>query len=606
MLKKLISAFVASLFLISGAFAQSGVAVKQSGNVTAGHIPWWVTSGVIGDAGSAADSPITSIGATGPICSNSARQSAGGWNSLCIQAFTSSSATISLQNYGTAPAETLCFVVNGTSLCTSGSGGGQFVTAAIPTTAGVVTCWVNTVGLLGNCSAGAATLFGNPGATSGIPAPFTIQSLPARGAPDVNNDKIPLYDAAAGTIKYVTPGLIASSATSGVSSLCALTGALTAAQLATCVLPPLPYMLTNGEILVDTVNAFLTPYTANASFENWAIDGFRIYGAGGTPGTFAIQAVTNVSLNANLSNALWLRSGTRNTAPTAADNYHVEQWIIPSLLAPLQMGTASAQQFTWSIYMACSKTNLVWSWSFLPADNSRSFVGTVNYNTTVNVPQRVSITVPGDTFVTSAYAVNGMKIIMDLGFGSNFELPSASTVWGVGADFRVVGSYNFIQDATPPACFFSGEQLDLGSVALPLRPLGLDFHQRRAQMFKCTPNPSTVPTIAGQGFLGARTYVTQQAGANASSIQWDCPVQMNDTPVVNLLNPAVGGAAGKWGNLNTGNTNSGTAAVQVNTRSVTIVNAGDAADVKQQINGISFWLGACPGNIGVGTGCSLP
>lgn len=110
---KKISSSILLLLSATVACAQSGVAVKQSGNITPNTVPWWITSGVIGGGVTAADSPISSFGATGPICSNSARQASGAWNSLCIQANTNSNATISLQNYGTAPAQGLVFVING-------------------------------------------------------------------------------------------------------------------------------------------------------------------------------------------------------------------------------------------------------------------------------------------------------------------------------------------------------------------------------------------------------------------------------------------------------------------------------------------------------------
>lgn len=101
-------------FATLSAFAQSGASVKQSGNITPNTVPWWITGGVIGGGVTAADSPISSFGATGPICSNSARQASGAWNSLCFQANTNSAATISLQNYGSASAQSLNFNVNGT------------------------------------------------------------------------------------------------------------------------------------------------------------------------------------------------------------------------------------------------------------------------------------------------------------------------------------------------------------------------------------------------------------------------------------------------------------------------------------------------------------
>jgi hypothetical protein len=85
----------------------------------------------------------------------------------------------------------------------------------------------NTVANSNLAQGGAATLKGNPTASLANDIDFTIQSLTARGAPDATNDKIPLYDNAAGTIKYVTPGQVASSATAGVSSIAGNTGAFT-------------------------------------------------------------------------------------------------------------------------------------------------------------------------------------------------------------------------------------------------------------------------------------------------------------------------------------------------------------------------------------------
>lgn len=110
---------VAALFCATAAFAQSGIAVKQSGNViTPGQVPWWITSGVIGGGVTAADSPITSFGVTNNggngFCVNSDRVTAAGRNTLCFGTSTTGASTVSVQNYGTATAQALQFCVNGT------------------------------------------------------------------------------------------------------------------------------------------------------------------------------------------------------------------------------------------------------------------------------------------------------------------------------------------------------------------------------------------------------------------------------------------------------------------------------------------------------------
>lgn len=92
----------------------------------------------------------------------------------------------------------------------------------------------------------AATLKGNPTAALANEQDFTIQGLTARGAPDAANDKLLLYDNAAGTLKYVTPAQVASSATAGVSSISGNTGAFT---------------LSNG--ITNSVNDIRLDYTRN-------------------------------------------------------------------------------------------------------------------------------------------------------------------------------------------------------------------------------------------------------------------------------------------------------------------------------------------------------
>ncbi len=88
----------------------------------------------------------------------------------------------------------------------------------------------NTVANSNLAQAGGATIKGNPGASTANVQDFTIQGLTARGLPDATNDKILLYDNAAGTIKYVTPGQVAAAATAGVTSFNTRTGAVAPAS----------------------------------------------------------------------------------------------------------------------------------------------------------------------------------------------------------------------------------------------------------------------------------------------------------------------------------------------------------------------------------------
>lgn len=91
--------------------------VIQSGSVTPGHVVTWTTNGVVQDGGTAAaPTNLTSVGILsngGPALCATSSVITGPYNQLCFAVSTSAPATISLQNYGGAPSETLNFSVNG-------------------------------------------------------------------------------------------------------------------------------------------------------------------------------------------------------------------------------------------------------------------------------------------------------------------------------------------------------------------------------------------------------------------------------------------------------------------------------------------------------------
>jgi len=112
-------------------------------------------------------------------------------------------------------------------------------------------------------SVGAATLKGNPTGSTGAVADFTIQGLTARGAPDAANDKMLLFDNSSGTLKYVTPGQVASAGVAGVASLNGQAGAL-----ALAITPQGRATLTSGTPVMGSSVAgastiYYTPYVGN-------------------------------------------------------------------------------------------------------------------------------------------------------------------------------------------------------------------------------------------------------------------------------------------------------------------------------------------------------
>jgi len=178
---KFLSAIAFVLALAGSANAQTGNPIRQSGHITPGHIGMWVTNGVLGDGGTAAQGSLSSLGVTasGPsICASSALPTVA-YNSICLGVTSTGGGTLSVTNTGgatggltlSAPSYTIvgvfgCLqasnagVVTGTgSLCGSGGGGAVSSvsnsdgTLTVTPTTGAVVASLN----LGNANAWTAT-----------------------------------------------------------------------------------------------------------------------------------------------------------------------------------------------------------------------------------------------------------------------------------------------------------------------------------------------------------------------------------------------------------------------------------------------------------------
>jgi hypothetical protein len=139
--------------------------VQQSGTVSPGHLPYWVTNGVIGDGGTAQNPKSTSIGTVGQgdtICANSGPIT-GPRNQLCLGVSTTSAAELALRNFGGALPQNLNFVVNGTTYTFPFNVGG--IVGPASSLIGDLACWNNTVGTL---TSDCGSTFKMPGSSTGV------------------------------------------------------------------------------------------------------------------------------------------------------------------------------------------------------------------------------------------------------------------------------------------------------------------------------------------------------------------------------------------------------------------------------------------------------
>lgn len=161
-MKKLWASIGMLLLSCAAALAQSGQNVRQSGNVTPGHLSVWTSNGVVGDGGTASTpANISSIGVVGSgptICTQSAATSSGNYNRTCIGS-TSTAGLLTLDNIGSA--------TGGFEIRINGVTQG-FPTVTLPVTADDFACFANTTGGLKDCGTSPIS------AGSSIKAPVTV------------------------------------------------------------------------------------------------------------------------------------------------------------------------------------------------------------------------------------------------------------------------------------------------------------------------------------------------------------------------------------------------------------------------------------------------
>lgn len=182
--------------LVSPAAAQS---VQQSGSVTPGHPAMWSGTGIIKDAGTAANGFLSTLGVTnngGPgICVASAASTAAGRNQLCLAATTNGGTKISSYIYGTATNPGIVFDINGTVQ--------GFPTVTLPVVSGDIVCFDGTTGTLRDCGT-TPGLIPPVGTAGGIPYYATSTSLLSSAMLTLNGPVI--GGGSGGAPSTVTPG----------------------------------------------------------------------------------------------------------------------------------------------------------------------------------------------------------------------------------------------------------------------------------------------------------------------------------------------------------------------------------------------------------------
>lgn len=246
-MRKILAGLILALS-IGAAHAQS---VQQSGSVTPNTAAIWNSTGVIKGGVTSTDSPLTTFGVTrdgaDAICVSSARQTAAGRNQLCFQASTTGPAKISLQNYGTATAQDLQFVING-NVVTIPTGGSGFLQYTGSLTNGHMPCFSGTAGVVADCGVGAVagTQYGLSYYTASDAIGSTIAGTNGQ-VPVAATGGPPVFRSLTGDIGSVTSG--------GAVTITSVNG-----------IPFSSSYTANGVLIANGSSAFTSVATANVGY----------------------------------------------------------------------------------------------------------------------------------------------------------------------------------------------------------------------------------------------------------------------------------------------------------------------------------------------------
>ena len=218
----------------------------------------------------------------------------------------------------------------------------------------------------------------------------------------------------------------------------------------------------NGEMAIDQANGG-NALVLSGGGTQYSVDQFQ--GLNGTAGGLTIQRQSGGTLpTSQFFNYLRATVTSADSSPAATAYAFIEHLIEGYNVRDFGLGTSAPKTFTLSFWVRSSITG-TFSVAFLNSGDSRSYATTYNYNV-ANTWQFVSITLTGDNSGTwQTFVSTGLKIVWDLGMGTNRQTSSANT-WGNGQIFSVTGSTRLIS-TNGATMDITGVQCELGSTATP-------------------------------------------------------------------------------------------------------------------------------------------
>jgi hypothetical protein len=214
----------------------------------------------------------------------------------------------------------------------------------------------------------------------------------------------------------------------------------------------------NGGMVIDQRNNGAS-VTIGLNAITYTLD--RWFGYANQASKFSIQQNAGaVTPPAGFTNYLGVTSLAATTA-AVSEEFVISQRLEGFNVADLNWGTANAQTVTLSFWVRSSLTG-TFGGSLSNSAGNRSYVFSFTINA-ANTWEQKTITIAGDT--TGTWLTNnstGIRLVFDLGSGSNFKSSAGS--WSAGNFSGVTGGVSVV--GTNAATFYiTGVQLECGSNA---------------------------------------------------------------------------------------------------------------------------------------------
>jgi hypothetical protein len=311
----------------------------------------------------------------------------------------------------------------------------------------------------------------------------------------------------------------------------------------------------NGAMIFDQMREGLTSYPATNP-ETYTLDQMRV--GGQTSATFATLQDTAV-LPPNSGFYQTIRFNVSAPAAVVAGDFpHLEVPIEGQDIRDFLWGTAAAKTITLSFWALCSKAG-TYSVAIINGVDSIYYI-TTYVLAVANTWQFFTITIPGPT--TGAWQITpstfGIKIIYDLGSGATFT-GAGVNAWTAGTAWKAPGSASLTTGAD--SLYLTGIQLELGATVTPFEVMTYQMELELLQRYYWKSMPPGLPVLAGQGSIGALTYVSQLAGIHSNGVHVRLPIpQMSNSASYLTFSTQIGGTNPNWYN-NTQALGSGAASV---------------------------------------------